>query len=809
MEDEQISTSANTNSARNELGNLSVRDLFYKYVRFLPLFLLSLAIALLVAWVYLRYATRIYGAGGSLLIKNEQTKSNDKVEDLLTGSNKAQNIMSEIEVLKSKPLMERVVNKLHLQLRYVAIGKIKEYNVYKQAPFIVSATPTDSSSFFSFKIKFINADQFRINGLPVSYTWNQPFTTGSGTFSLVKNGIVTSGSEYRVDWMSAYAVASMYASEVKVQPKTPGTGILSVSIQTTNAQLAADLVNTLMIEYDTLTVQQNNYSTDQMLNFIDARLRILGDELDSIQEVKLNYQQKNNLVDVESQSGYYFERMAEWDKTIGEQQLNANMVDMLNTYLIDKKNQFSVVVPSTLGIQDVTLTALISEYNKAQLERQAKLEGNIPVSNPVIKGLEGQIEQLRQSIVENLRNIKLSYLDIIANLQKRSSSDLSQFQSLPFKQKEYVEIQRQVTSKETLFNLLQGKREEAAIKRAATLSNSKVLDQAVVSNAPVKPNTKAIQLIAALVGIGLPALMIFISEVINDKVTTRFDIEKLTAAPVLGEVGHSFSESTLIVNKTSRSMVAEQFRIIRSNLQYVLPKIEKPVIIVTSSVSGEGKSFISTNMGAVLALTGKKTIILEFDIRKPKVLSGLKMAKRSGISNYLLGKAELEELITPVPEHENLYVLPCGPIPPNPSELLLDRKVTEMFTWLKNNFDVIFIDTAPVGMVSDAMTLGKFADATLYLVRQGHTFKKQITLIDEFYQQKKLPKVSIILNDVKVKAGYGYYGYGRYGYGYGYGYGQKKGGGGYYDEEKPPKSKLEKFSNKLDPRRLFGKKKRK
>lgn len=807
MEDEKINYNVNTNPARNELGNLSVRDLFYKYIRFLPLFLLSLAIALLIAWVYLRYATRIYGANGALLIKNEQTKNNDKVEDLLSGGNKIQNIMSEIEVLKSRPLMERVVNKLHLQLTYVAIGKIKEYNIYKQAPFVVNANTADSSSSFSFKLKFVNADQFRVDGLPATYTWDQPFTNRFGTFSLTKNGIVTAGSEYRIDWLPSYVVAGMYASEIKVQPKSPGTGILSVSIQTTNAQLAADIVNTLMIEYDTMTVQQNNYSTDQMLDFIDARLRILGRELDSIQLVKLDYQQKNNLVDVESQSGYFFERIAEWDRNIGEQQLKANTVDMLNDYLKDKKNQFNKV-PSTLGLEDVTLNDLVSSYNKAQLERQTLIDGNTPASNLTVKDLESQIEQLRQSILENLKNIKASYLDIIANLQKKSAADLLQYQSLPFKQKEYVEIQRQVTSKETLFNLLQAKREEAAIKRAATLSNSKVLDQAVVSNTPVKPNTRAIQLIAALVGIGLPALMIFISEVLNDKITTRFDIEKLTSAPVLGEVGHSFSESTLIVNKTSRSMVAEQFRIVRSNLQYVLPKIEKPVIIVTSSVSGEGKSFVSTNMGAVLALTGKKTIVLEFDIRKPKVLSGLKMGKYPGISNYLLGKAELSELIVPVPEHENLYVLPCGPIPPNPSELLLDRRVTEMFTWLKNNFDVIFIDTAPVGMVSDAMTLGKFADATLYLVRQGHTFKKQITLIDEFYQQKKLPKVSIILNDVKIKAGYGYYGYGRYGYGYGYGYGQKK-GGGYYDDEVPPKSKLEKFSDKLDPRKLFRKKKRK
>ena len=336
------------------------------------------------------------------------------------------------------------------------------------------------------------------------------------------------------------------------------------------------------------------------------------------------------------------------------------------------------------------------------------------------------------------------------------------------------------------------------------MSNSQVVESAMPTSNPVKPSKRAVQMLAILIGLAIPSLIIFMKEVLNDKVTTRFDIEKITAAPILGELGHSYSDNTLIVNKTTRSMVAEQFRIIRSNLQYILNKNEKPVILVTSSFSGEGKSFASTNMGAVMALTGKKTVILEFDIRKPKVLSGLGMPKRAGITNYLVGKTDnLEELIAPVLEHDNLFVLACGPIPPNPSELLLGEKLKRMFDILREKFDVIIVDTAPVGMVSDAMTLGKQADCTLYIVRQGHTFKKQVTMIDEFYRENKLPKVSIIINDIKIKPGYGYYGYGRYGYGYGYGY------GGYYEEEHPPQTFFERFLEKLDVRKWFKKKRKK
>ena len=390
----------------------------------------------------------------------------------------------------------------------------------------------------------------------------------------------------------------------------------------------------------------------------------------------------------------------------------------------------------------------------------------------------------------------------ITRLRNIRSESQGQLRAMPSKVKELAEKRAQVESNQSMYNLLKGKREETAIARASTISSSNIINMAYPTSTPIKPNRKAIQILAILLGISLPALFIFAAEVLNDKVTTRFDIEKITQVPILGEIGHSYSDTTLVVNKATRSMVAEQFRIIRSNLQYVVGKTEKPTILVTSSFSGEGKSYVSTNMGAVLALAGKKTIVLEFDIRKPKVLSGLGISKGPGITNFLVGKGNLQDYIKPVPEHDNLFVLGCGPVPPNPAELLLDPRLDELFAWLKQNFDVVIIDTAPVGMVSDAMTLGKYADCTLYLVRQGHTFKKQVVLIDEFYKEDKLPKVSIIINDVKLKPGYGYYGYGRYGYGYGYGYGS------YYEEEVAPPSISERLFNMLDIRRLFRKKKK-
>jgi capsular exopolysaccharide synthesis family protein len=790
------------NSNKSELWSLSLRDLFYKYVRFLPIFILAVALALFAAYAYLRYATPIYSVSGTMYIKSDkQGGRSDKFEDIFV-NDKAQNIQSEIEILKSKPLMERVVQSLGLQFNYFAKGKIKTPNIYKQGPFLITAYElADSTRPFTLRIKFSNNHEFTVNEGESHFTFGQVFKNNFGVFSLSRNPVSGISKEYSVVWQPTVNMAAGLAGSLQVNPKTLGTGILTISMQTPNAQMGADVINQLMEEYKRYNIEEKKSSSDSILKFIDARLADYGRALDSSQKDLLDYQQKYDLIDIEAQFGNYFEAIKESDKGIEAERQKLNAVQIVEDYLRDKKNDFSKV-PSSLQLEDLTLNEQISGYNMAQLQRQQLLDGNTPPENPAVIEVNGQIEKYRTNILENLTNIKASYAAIVNNLRKTSGTAQSQIRTMPYKVTEYLERKRQVETFQNLYKYLQEQKESTAISRASTIANSKVVDRALASTVPVKPNRRAIQILAILLGLGLPAMIIFIGEVLNDKVATRFDIEKITPAPILGEVGHSYSEKVLIVNKTTRSMVAEQFRIIRSNLQYILNKMDKSVILVTSSFSGEGKSFISTNMGAVLALAGKKTVILEFDIRKPKVLSGLGMPKGSGITNYLVGKSSLQDVIRPVEGHENLFVLGCGPIPPNPSELLLDQRVEDMFTWLRANYDVVLVDTAPVGMVSDAMTLGKFADCTLYLVRQGHTFKKQVALIDEFYQDNKLPKVSIIINDVKMKPGYGYYGYGRYGYGYGYGYGS------YYEEEHPPKTALERAFNALDFRRWFKKKRK-
>jgi len=777
---------------RSELGNLSIKDLFFKYVRFLPVFILSLALTLFGAWLYLRYATPIYRSSGTLRIKNDKQQGNSDDQKLaqLALNSDIQNIENEIEVLKSKPLMERVVDALNLQISYNAVGKIKSPDIYKQCPFLLQIFELyDSSRSFELDIKFSKDSVFKINNEGENFKLGELFKNRFGVFRLNRNPYSSTGKEYIVGWHATDQVTAQLVGAIQVTPKN-GTDIVVITIETTSAQKSADIVNQLMTEYGEMTKEDKSAEAALTLVFVDNSLKSVQREIDSIQKEKTDFQKVNNLIDLETQTQTYLTNISDADKSVQDQEILMNVAGLMENYLQDKQNDYKTV-PSSLVLTDLTLSSKIDEYNKDQLYRASLLQSHIPPTNPLIKEQDVLIEKLRTDILEALRNIKTSTTVALNSYRQRESVAQGLVKALPPQIKQLNEFEAQLTSKMGIYQYLMEKKLETTISQASTLSNSKVIEKSVAGSQPVKPNRRSVQLLAILAGIGIPALIIFMMEVVNDKVTTRFDIEKITQTPILGEVGHSYSNETLVVNKTNRGMVAEQFRIIRSNLQYILNKIEKPVIMVTSSFSGEGKSFVTTNMGAVLALAGKKTIVIEFDIRKPKIFTGLGLSKAPGVTNYILGKADIKDLPMLVPGYDNLYVLSCGPVPPNPSELLLESRVDDLFDYLRRNFDVILVDTAPVGMVSDAMTLGRFANCTMYIVRQGHTYKKQVALIDEFYREGKLPKVSIIINDVKVKPGYGYYGYGRYGYGYGY---KSK----YYEEEGPSGNLFSRFFGLFD-----------
>lgn len=766
----------------------NLKEFIFKYLRYWPMLLAFVLIALVLAFLKVRYATPIYNVKGSLFInkENKNNASGEALENMFMFPSNL-NLKNELEILKSKPLVRRVVKNLDLQLSYYNKGNVRTSNIYGASPLrleIVSLK--DSANAFSFEIEASEKGFRFLNGnAPLEY--NKIFETSTGVFRLNTVPTVSfagySSDHFIITYRPLEAAAASLVSSLSTTQTIEQATILDISMETDNIALGKDVINDLMTEYGKMNVEDKRRISQVTMQFIDERLDTIKNELGGVESGILKFREKNEVVDLEQQSTLYFENLSETNKQLTTQQVQASILDYLLQYMHNPANRNSLV-PASLGIQEPVLEPMFSQYNSLQLQRNNLLQ-TTGAANPAIATIDRSIEKLRGQILEALKNVQQSYTIASNKLKEEIARSRSAIRKVPSKAMGLLDIERQQKIKQDLYLFLLQKREEAAIAAAATVASSSPLEEASGSSVPVKPNQKNIYLIALLAGIMIPIGIIALLEMLNDKIREREEITRQTQAPIIGEIGHA-GEETLIVQAGSRTVVAEQFRIMRTNLQYLVSKVSKPVILVTSSVSGEGKSFVATNYGAALALTGKKTVVLEFDIRKPRLLKGLNMQSTKGLSNYIIGKATLEEIVQPVREFSNLYVIGCGPVPPNPSELLLDRQVDKLFEELKTRFDYIIIDSAPLGLVSDAFTLSTFADASLYIVRHGYTLKRQLSMVEDLYQQKRLPNMGLVINDIQTQGRYkGYYGYGGgsyYGYGYGY-------GSDYFQEMTPRKKK--------------------
>jgi len=770
-------------SQQNGQLKASPRELVVKYSHYLPWVIVSVALMLLLAFINLRYSTVIYNVSGKLLVVRNSggAGGRDKFDDILSMQGASNNLNDEMEIIKSRSMAARVVKALELQTRFYNKGKINTQAVHPDDyPFKLEIKSiTDTLKGFGFKFTVDNPNQFRIDKNSKANFFGEWIILPDVTFRLINPAHtmpLSTNNEFIISWIPLQQASADLSSGIKVAPVGELSNVLGLSYETENPKIGLEIVNKFMEEYREASLEDKKQQAINTVEFIDKQLDTVKRELGGVEGDLLNTKQKYQIYSPGAQSSMVFGELAAANSKLTEQAVKLKLVDILTNYVNDKSNSYRMV-PSTMGIEEPTLLQQVTDYNKLQLERETALK-TTTASNPLIINFDVALERLRNDMLQNLQHVRQTYTVSINEIQHKFSEANSQIGSIPVKEKVLLDATRQQAILQELYSFLLRKKLETAITSASNISNIKVLEPAMSSGAPVSPNRKGLYTAALLVGLGIPALIIFLIEYLNDKVKDKHDIERLTATPVLGEIGHAEESAALVVIKNSRHFIAEQFRIVRSNLQYILPKLEKPIIMVTSSFSGEGKSFISTNLGAVLALSGKRTVILEFDIRKPKILQGLGLTERLGITNYIVGNIQVKDIIYPVPNVENLFVVPCGPVPPNPAEILLDEKVNILFKELGEQFDTIIIDTAPVGLVSDAITLGKHANACVYIVRHNYTFKKQMQLIDDLYTQKKLPHLSIIINDIKATAGSYGYGYGGYGYGgYGYGY-----GAGYFEE---------------------------
>jgi tyrosine-protein kinase Etk/Wzc len=763
------------------------RELLFRYLRYLPWVVFCAALAFVLAYINIRYSVPVYQVQSSLLIQNDDATQGDKNDLMgkLFMASPGTNLQNEIHLLRSTPVLQRVVKDLDLQTTYYNKGKVRRSSLlYKNLPFqlLILELP-DSNNAVGFAIKVLNDKEFLLNEGKEHYFFDKPFALGRDKFMLIRDLGVSfapfQSPDFVISWSPANGAAWDLDGSLKIAPADDQSTILQLSMETEVPNLGIDVLNTLMQVYDSLIIEDKNRIATNSKEFIDKSLDTLRQQLGGVEGSLRDFMVKNQAFNIEGQAQTYLNNIQEGSKAVEDQQVKITIVDWLLDYIGKADNTYKMV-PTDLGVSEPVLMAYIEQYNRLQLDRESNLK-TTPAGNPMIAHMDASLDHVRQNMLQALRNVRASY-EITKNaLLQRGGSLNEELKGLPGKSMQQVNIQRRQKILEDLYSFLLQRKYEISISSASTISNSKVVEPAYGGGLPIRPKHSSTYLTYLLVGLIIPVSIIAIIEVMNDKVRNRLDIEKVTSTPILGEIGHSEGSQALVVTQNSRRFITEQFRIVRTNLQYILGKNENPVILVTSSFSGEGKSFISTNMGAVMGLAGKKTVVMEFDIRKPKIVAGLELKRKMGITNYIIGAAQFDDLLVKVDGLDNFYVIPCGPIPPNPAELLLNPRLKELIAEARKRFDVVIMDTAPVGLVSDAITLAQYADCTLYIVRRGHTPRGLLNLVNDLYVNKKLPAVSILLNDMKQDGAYygGYYG--GYGYGY-YGYGHSK-KGGYFDNE--------------------------
>ncbi|MBB6612722.1 polysaccharide biosynthesis tyrosine autokinase [Pontibacter sp. Tf4] len=752
-----------------ESEEINLKEVLQKYLRYWYLFVIGVIVAGAVAFVYLRYSTPQYRISSTLLIKDDKkgpSLAENAVLDDLNLFQAGKNIDNEIEILKSKSLMNRVLQELALNTSYYVDGRVKSTEIYGASmPLKVIVSKLDSSAFNkSIVVQATGKNGYQIDedGTVTSHKFGEQvkkpygiFTVVAGTPNTAKNKKVT------VKFHDIRQVADYYNQKLTVAPVNKNASVLSLSLIDPVPAKGVAILNKLVEVYNKEAVEDKNLIAGSTIQFIDERLKYLTSELSVVEEDVESYKKDNRVTDVSSEAKLYLEKASEYNRQLSEWAIQIDVLESIENYLLKQESQFELV-PSTLTIQDPTLLGLISKFNELQLERKRLLRVSQP-GNPLVQNINEQLGNLRGNILENLRNIKDGLIITRNNLQASSAQFESRIKEVPSIEKDLIEIKRQQSIKEGLYLYLLQKREESALSLAATVANSRIIDPAISGDKPVEPKKQLVYLLAFLVGLGIPFAGIYIKELLNDRVQTQQDVKKATDTPILGEIAHNDTFEKLVVTENSRSTVAELFRLIRTNLQFATLGKDSKVIMITSSMSGEGKTFFTINLGASLALTGKRVVLVNFDLRKPRLLQDMELSNETGITNYIIDeRLSIQDILIPSPEVTGLYAIGSGPIPPNPAELMMSPKVGYLLAELREQFDYVLLDTSPAGQVADAFTLAPLIDASVYIVRYNYTFKSQIAIVDDIYQNKKLKHPMIVLNDADMKEAYGY------GYGYGY-----------------------------------------
>ena len=784
---------------------INYQELLFRYIIHWPWFLASILICLIGAWGYLYFQTPVYQVSASIMIKDDKKGGNSGSADLenlgLGGViTSAQSIDNEIEVLRSKTILKEVVNSLALYITYYDEDEFPKREMYKTSPVVVNLTAQEADKLPSAAL--IDMQLSSDGGLDVNLKvglneYNKRFDklpavfpTNVGTFGFtLRDSLLNGQVEGRKDVRHISAVVSQpfgmakgYQWALTIAPTSKATSVATVSLVNTNIQRGQDFINKLMEMYNRNTNNDKNEVAEKTREFINERIKIIDEELGNTEEKLETFKRNAGLTDISSDAQLAVSGNAEYEKKRVENGTQINLVRDLAKYINNPLNEYEVL-PSNIGLTDNGLTTQLERYNELVIERKRLLRTSTE-NNPMIINLDMSIRAMKANVKAAIDGTLQGLLIVKADLDREASRFSRRISDAPGQERQYVSIARQQEIKAGLYLMLLQKREENAIMLAATANNAKIIDEPVAEGGPVSPKPKMIYMIALGLGVGLPVGIIFLTSLTKFKIEGRGDVEKLTRLPIVGDVPLTGEKNgSIAVFENQNNLMSETFRNVRTNLQFMLGNGQK-VILVTSTVSGEGKSFISANLAISLSLLGKKVVIVGLDIRKPGLNKVFNISrKEQGITQYLSNpEKNLMDFVQASDVSKSLYILPGGTVPPNPTELLARDGLDKAIETLKKNFDYVILDTAPVGMVTDTLLIGRVADLSVYVCRADYTRKAEFTLINELAENNKLPNLCTVINGLdlqKRKYGY-YYGYGKYGkyygygkrYGYGYGYGE-------------------------------------
>ena len=786
---------------------VNIQEILFRYLIHWPWFIVSVIICIACAWGYLRLATPVYNITATVLIKDEKKGGGASMSSELERMgldgfvSSSNNVDNEIEVLKSKSLALEVVNNLNLFVTYIDEDEFPKKELYRTSPVLVSLTPQEADNLpGTMEVNMILQPegtmdvQITVKGKEYRKHFEKlpaVFPTDEGTIAFFANNdtTVVAGqvSLTKPRHITAFinrpmSVAKGYASALSIAPTSKTTSVAVLSLKNSNTQRGKDFINKLLEMYNINANNDKNEVAQKTAEFIDERIGIISKELGSTEQDLENFKRSAGITDLSSEAQIALSGNAEYEKKRVENQTQINLVMDLQRYM--QGNEYEVL-PSNIGLQDAASAGAIDRYNQMLVERKRLLRTSTE-NNPAIINLETSIRAMRTNVQATL-DATLKGLQITKEDLAREAGRYSRrINDAPTQERQFVSIARQQEIKAGLYLMLLQKREENAITLAATANNAKTIDEALADDNPVSPKRMMIYLVAIVLGLGIPVGIIYLIALTKFKIEGRADVEKLTSLPVVGDVPLADEkQGSIAVFENKNNLMSETFRNVRTNLQFMLEK-GKNVILVTSTVSGEGKSFISANLAISLSLLGKKVVIVGLDIRKPGLNKVFNIPKKEhGITQFLTNPTiNLMDLVQQSDINNNLFILPGGTVPPNPTELLARDGLDKAIETLKTNFDYVILDTAPVGMVTDTLLIGRTADLSVYVCRADYTRKTELTLINDLAENNKLPNLCIAINGLdlqKKKYGY-YYGYGKYGkyygygkrYGYGYGYGKEK-----------------------------------